>query len=267
MALISINDIQLAYNDEGSGPPVILLHGYPFNSSMWNEQVAALKDNYRVVTLDLRGHGNSDSVPGPATMNAMAQDVASLMDALDIPQAGIGGLSMGGYVVLAFYRLFPHRARSLILADTRAQADSDEGKQNRAKQVEKVLAEGMAGIVDSMLPKLLAPDTVSKRPEVVKRIRDMMLQTKPEGAAAALRGMATREDQTELLSQITSPALIVVGREDAITPLQDSEKMHQEIGGSRLEIIENAGHVSNLERPEQFNHALLSFLREVNAGD
>ena len=263
MALISINDIQLAYNDEGSGPPVVLLHGYPFNSSMWNEQVAALRDAHRVVTPDLRGHGNSDSVPGTATMNAMAQDVASLMDALDIPQAALGGLSMGGYVVLAFYRLFPNRVRSLILADTRAQADNEEGKQNRAKQVEKVLAEGMAGIVDSMLPKLLAPDTVSKRPEVVKRIRDMMLQTKPEGAAAALRGMATSEDQTELLSQITLPALIVVGREDAITPLQDSEKMHQELRGSRLEIIENAGHVSNLERPEHFNQALLSFLREV----
>ena len=143
---------------------------------------------------------------------------------------------------------------------------SEEGKQNRANQAEKVLAEGMAGIVDSMLPKMLAPDTVSKRPEVVKRIRDMMLQTKPEGAAAALRGMAMREDQTELLSRITLPALIIVGREDAVTPLQDSEKMRHEISGSRLEIIENAGHVSNLEQPEQFNHALLSFLREVNAG-
>lgn len=263
MTLISINGNQLAYNDEGSGPPVILLHGYPFNRSMWKEQVALLRDNYRVVTPDLRGHGKSDTVPGPSTMSAMAQDVASLMDALDISEASMGGLSMGGYIVLAFYRLFPNRVRSLILADTRAQADTEEGKQNRANQAEKVLAEGMAGIVDSMLPKMLAPDTVSKRPEVVKRIRDLMLQTKPEGAAAALRGMAMREDQTELLSQITLPALIVVGREDAVTPLQDSEKMHHEIDGSRLEIIENAGHVSNLEQPEQFNHALLSFLREV----
>jgi 3-oxoadipate enol-lactonase len=264
MSEIQIDDIQLAYDDAGSGPAVILLHGYPFNRSMWHEQIAALRDRYRVVTLDLRGHGDSESSAGPITMNTLAQDVALLMDTLDIPRAAIGGLSMGGYVVLAFYHLFPLRVRSLILADTRAQADTAEAKQNRAQQAEKVLAEGMAGIVDAMLPKLLAPETVSKRPEVVKRIRDMMLRTKPEGAAAALRGMAIREDQTERLSRIVSPALILVGREDAITPVADSERMHHEIGGSRLVVIENAGHVSNIEQPEQFNEAMTDFLQAVD---
>jgi 3-oxoadipate enol-lactonase len=260
-----IDDIQMAYDDSGSGPPVILLHGYPFNRSMWREQVAALRANYRVITPDLRGHGDSDGSAGPATMNTMARDVGLLMDGLDISRAIIGGLSMGGYVVLAFYRLFPQRVRSLILADTRAQADTEEAKQIRAQQAEKVIAEGMAGIVDSMLPKLLAPETVSKRPEVVKRIRDMMLRTKPEGAAAALMGMATRDDQTEHLSLIISPTLILVGREDAITPLQDAELMCQEIGGSRLEVIENAGHVSNIEQPERFNESLTDFLHTVDA--
>ncbi len=186
------------------------------------------------------------------------------MDTLEIPRANIGGLSMGGYVALAFYRLFPLRVLSLILADTRAQADTEEAKQSRAQQAARVVAEGMAGIVDALLPKLLAPETVGKRPEVVKRIRDMMLRTRREGAAAALLGMAARDDQTQILSQIISPALIIVGSEDAITPLQDAEKMHQEIGGSRLEIIENAGHVSNIEQPEQFNKVLLKFLHEVN---
>jgi 3-oxoadipate enol-lactonase len=260
-----IDDIQMAYDDSGSGPPVILLHGYPFNRSMWREQVAALRANYRVITPDLRGHGDSDGSAGPATMNTMARDVGLLMDGLDISRAIIGGLSMGGYVVLAFYRLFPQRVRSLILADTRAQADTEEAKQIRAQQAEKVIAEGMAGIVDSMLPKLLAPETVSKRPEVVKRIRDMMLRTKPEGAAAALMGMATRDDQAEHLSRIISPTLILVGREDAITPLQDAELMRQEIGGSRLEVIENAGHVSNIEQPERFNEPLTDFLDTVEA--
>jgi pimeloyl-ACP methyl ester carboxylesterase len=255
-----IHDIQMTYDDSGSGPPVILLHGYPFNRSMWHEQVAALRANYRVITPDLRGHGDSDSSAGPATMNTMARDVGLLMDGLDISGAVIGGISMGGYVALAFWRLFPLRVRSLILADTRAQADTGETKQIRAQQAEKVVAEGMAGIVDSMLPKLLAPETVSKRPEVVKRIRDMMLRTKPEGAAAALLGMAARDDQTEHLSRIISPTLILVGREDAIAPLQDAERMHQEIGGSRLEVIETAGHVSNIEQPERFNKALTDFL-------
>jgi pimeloyl-ACP methyl ester carboxylesterase len=196
-------------------------------------------------------------------MNRMAQDVAALLDHLEISRAVVGGLSMGGYVALAFYKEFPSRVRSLILADTRAPADTEEGKQTRHQQAEKALAEGMAGIADSMLPKLLTPETVSKRPDLVKRVRDMMLKTKPEGAAGALLGMAEREDQTALLSQISCPTLILVGREDPITPVADSEKMHREIAGSRLVVIENAAHVSNLERTDQFNEELMRFLHVI----
>lgn len=260
MSSIRVGDIQLAYTDAGLGQPVVLLHGYPFNRSLWNEQVSALGNSYRVITPDLRGLGESDATPGAATMNRMAQDVAALLDHLEISRAVIGGLSMGGYVALAFYKQFPSRVRSLILADTRAQADTEEGKQTRFQQAEKALAEGMAGIADSMLPKLLTPETVSKRPEVVKRVRDMMLKTKPEGAAGALLGMAERDDQTEMLSQISCPTLILVGREDPITPVADSEKMHRAIAGSRLVVIENAAHVSNVERTDQFNDEMMRFL-------
>ena len=262
MSSIPVGDIQLAYTDAGLGQPVVLLHGYPFNRSLWNEQVSALGNSYRVITPDLRGLGESDASQGPATMNRMAQDVAALLDHLEISRAVVGGLSMGGYVALAFYKEFPSRVRSLILADTRAAADTEEGKQTRHQQAEKALAEGMAGIADSMLPKLLTPETVSKRPEVVKRVRDMMLKTKPEGAAGALLGMAERDDQTPLLAQISCPTLILVGREDPITPVADSEKMNREIGGSRLVVIENAAHVSNLERTDQFNEELLRFLKQ-----
>jgi len=195
-------------------------------------------------------------------MNRLASDVASLMDHLVIPRATIGGLSMGGYVALAFYKQFPSRVRALVLADTRAQADTEEAKQTRAQQAEKALSEGMAGIADAMLPKLLTPETVSKHPEVVKRVRDMMLKTKPEGAAAALRGMAEREDQTALLPKITVPTLILVGAEDAITPVADSEKMHHAIPGSSLVVLDHAGHVSNLEQTQKFNDALLHFLSQ-----
>src|ERR1051325_1163641 len=260
MSFIRVNDIQIAYTDTGIGRPVVLIHGYPFNRSLWNEQVAALSSSYRVIAPDLRGFGESDAASGTATMNAMAQDVALLMDHLEISRAAIGGLSMGGYVALAFYKQFPSRVRALVLADTRAQGDTEEGKQTRAQQAEKALNEGMAGIADAMLPKLLPPDTVSKHPEIVKFVRDMMLQTKPEGAAAALRGMAEREDQTELLSKITVPTLILVGAEDAITPVADSEKMQNAIDDSRLVVLDHAGHVSNLERTQQFNDAFLHFL-------
>jgi 3-oxoadipate enol-lactonase len=262
MSLIRIDDIQMAYTDTGVGRPIVLLHGYPFNRSLWNEQVVALSTSYRIIVPDLRGFGESDSSPGPATMNRMAQDVAQLLDHLEISRAVIGGLSMGGYVALAFYKQFPSRVRALVLADTRAQADTEEAKQTRAQQAEKALSEGMAGIADAMLPKLLTPETVSKRPEIVKRVRDMMLKTKPEGAAAALFGMAERNDSTELLSRITTKTLILVGAEDPLTPPADSEKMHNAIAGSSLIVLENASHVSNLERTAEFNEALMSFLRD-----
>lgn len=262
MSFARIDDIQMAYTDTGIGRPVVLIHGYPFNRSLWDEQVAALSNAYRIIVPDLRGFGESDSTTGPATMNRMAQDVAQLLDHLEIPRAVIGGLSMGGYVSLAFYKQFPARVRALILADTRAQADTEEARQTRIQQAEKALSEGMAGIADAMLPKLLTPETVSKRPEIIKRIRDMMLKTKAEGAASALLGMAEREDQSELLPQITAQTLVIVGAEDAITPVADSEKMHSAIAGSRLVVVEKAGHVSNLERAGRFNEALLEFLKD-----
>jgi 3-oxoadipate enol-lactonase len=262
MTFVKIDNLNLAYTDTGIGRPVVLIHGYPFNRSLWTEQIEALSKSYRVIAPDLRGFGDSDASAETATMNSLAQDVALLMNHLGIARATIGGLSMGGYVALALYKQFPARVRALILADTRAQGDTEEGKQTREQQAEKALSEGMAGIADAMLPKLLTPETVSKHPEIVKRVRDMMLKTKPEGAAAALRGMAARDDQTPLLPKIAVPTLILVGAEDAITPVADSEKMNGAIPGSRLRVLEKAGHVSNLERTEEFNDALLEFLRE-----
>ncbi|MDQ3665751.1 MAG: alpha/beta fold hydrolase [Acidobacteriota bacterium] len=258
-----VRGIEIAYEDVGSGPSVVLLHGYPFNRSMWREQVEEVRKNHRVIVPDLRGHGKSAVTPGPATMESMALDVASLLETLNISRATIGGLSMGGYVALAFYRLFPLRVRSLVLADTRPQADTEEGAQNREQQAEKALGEGMEGIADAFLPKLLAPDTVAERPDIVRRVREMIVGTEPEGAASALRGMAVRKDQTSFLSRIIAPTLILVGSKDVLTPVADSELMHREIGGSRLQILEGAGHVSNLERSEEFNRAFVKFLNDV----
>jgi pimeloyl-ACP methyl ester carboxylesterase len=253
----------MAYDDTGSGPAVVLLHGYPFNRSMWREQTEALSASYRVITPDLRGHGETTATDEPATMDEMARDVAALMDELNIHRAAVGGLSMGGYVALAFYRRFPLRVRALILADTRSQADTEEARRTREQQARKALKEGMSGIVETSLPKALAPATMKERPKLVARVREMMMKTRPEGAAAALRGMAARIDQSDFLPSIFAPTLIIVGSEDELTPVRDAEFMRREIRGSRLEIIDGAAHVSNIENPAQFNRALKSFLDEL----
>ena len=261
MSKIRIGDIEFVCDDIGSGPAVLLLHGYPFNRSMWSEQVAALKGDYRVITPDLRGLGESGALKDSiTTIDAMAEDLAALLDELEIERIVLGGLSMGGYVAFAFSRRFAQRVRALVLADTRPQADTEEGKRGRKEQAQRVLKDGMESIADGFLEKVLTPATLSERPEIKKRVREMILTTKPEGAAAALRAMAARRDQTDFLPEITAPTLIIVGSEDKLTPRADAEQMHREIRGSRLEVIEGAAHLSNLERPVEFNRALKSFL-------
>jgi pimeloyl-ACP methyl ester carboxylesterase len=273
--------IELAQGDVGSGPAVVLLHGYPFDRSMWREQIDSLGGyGYRVVAPDLRGFGEmSDKLQFVAdadlseterqaeayrtitSMEDMARDVAALMDELKIDQATICGLSMGGYVAFDFIHLFPTRARALVLAGTRAPADNEQERQARFQQVEQMLAKGMKVIADATLPKLLAPRSLAEKSEVVARVRDMILRADPQGAAAAQHGMAVRRNYSDDLSGIDVPTLVIVGREDPIRPVADAEFMHESIGNSRLEIIEDAAHMTNMEQPEVFNQALLSFLQ------
>jgi pimeloyl-ACP methyl ester carboxylesterase len=231
---------------------------------MWREQVLALRESFRVITPDLRGLGESETDGDePAPMIEMARDMAALLDHLQVDRVALGGLSMGGYVALAFVRRFPLRVRALVLADTRAQADTDEARRAREEQARKILEQGMSAIADDFLKKVLAPETLAGRPEVVARVREMILSTKPEGAAAALRGMAVRSDQTGFLPNIFAPTLILVGSEDKLATPEDAELMRREIRGSRLETLEGAGHVSNIERPAHFNSVLVEFLRTL----
>ena len=259
--VVRVRGIEMAYDDSGgSGTPVVLLHGFPFNRSMWREQTESLKDSYRVITPDLRGHGQTTAAGGAATMEEMADDVAALLDELGVGRAVVGGLSMGGYVTLAFCRKYAARVAAVVLADTRPQPDTEEARRAREKMIELALREGMAPIADAMLPKMLAPATLESNPELVARVREMILDTNPEGAAAALRGMAARRDQTDLLPRLGVPALVVVRSQDAVTPPSAAEGMHKLIPGSRLVTIEGAGHASNLERAADFNRALREFL-------
>ncbi|HEV7894022.1 MAG TPA: alpha/beta fold hydrolase [Pyrinomonadaceae bacterium] len=255
-----VRGIELAYTDAGSGPAVVFLHGFPFDRSMWSGQVERLSASFRVIAPDLRGHGETTVTREPASMEEMAEDVVSLLDELNVPRAVICGLSMGGYVALALYRAFTARVRALVLADTRAKADTEEARRTREENAQRALAEGIGPIVDSMLPKLLSERTRGGEPETVARVRRMMLGLNPEGAAAALRGMALRRDQTDLLPKIDVPVLFLVGSEDIITPPAEAEAMHALVNGSRLQVIEGAGHVSNVERPDEFDRVLAEFL-------
>lgn len=252
----------MAYVEAGEGPAVLFLHGYPFDKSMWSVQIDALSAaGFRAIAPDLRGLGETRISDETATMDEMARDAAALLDHLRIDQAFVCGLSMGGYVAFEFVHLFPKQVRGLVLAGTRAPADNEQEKAGREQQVRVMLSEGMKPIAEATLPKLLARETLEQKPDVVARVRKMILRSDPRGAAAAQRGMAARRDYTSDMSEINVPTLIIVGREDPIRPVADAEFMHRSIRNSRLEIIDDAAHMTNLEQPEVFNKALLTFLR------
>ncbi len=250
----AVSEIQLAYDDLGSGSAVILLHGYPFDRSMWRAQIDFLRDaGFRAIAPDLRGLGETKSSGEITTMDEMARDVVALMGQLKIDQAAICGLSM-----------FPSRVNALVLAGTRAPADNEQEKLVREQQAQRMLSEGMSFVADATLSKLLAPRTLAEKPEVITHVREMILRSDPKGAAAAQRGMAVRRDYSDDLPSINVPTLVVVGREDPIRPVADSRFMHDRIRDSRLEIIEDAAHMTNMEQPETFNGALLTFLQSLD---
>jgi pimeloyl-ACP methyl ester carboxylesterase len=202
-------------------------------------------------------------VSNKTSMEEFAGDLAALLDALAIDRIILGGLSMGGQIVFEFYRQFPSRVRALLLADTQPQVDTEEARAARYVTAQRVLDQGMQDLAEELLPKLLGKETIVSRPDVVDKVRQMILHTKPEGAAAALRGRAERRDYTPLLREIVVPTLIVVGSEDNFTPISDAELMHREIAGSQLAIIEGAGHMPNMERPSEFNTAFKQFLLPI----
>jgi 3-oxoadipate enol-lactonase len=261
MPTADVNGITVAYDDEGGGDAVVLIHGHPFDRSMWAPQVGALAaTGRRVIVPDLRGYGASTVTPGITAFATFAADFAALLDHLGLARVVLGGLSMGGQIVMECYRLYPERVRALVLADTAPQAETPEGKDFRNQLADRLLAEGMRGYADDMLGRMLAPYNVTVLPQVAAHVQAMMLAAPPVGAAAALRGRAERPDYQDLLRRVSVPALVVVGRDDEFTPVSVAEHLHGLIPGARLAIIENAGHLPNLEQPAAFNEELLRFL-------
>jgi len=263
-----IDDVQLAYTDEGNGIPIVFVHAFPFGKAMWEPQVKDLSKQFRVIAADLRGHGESDAGYPPGgcgryTMEQFADDLKGLLDHLSLPQAVMAGLSMGGYILFAFYRKYAERVRALILADTRAQADTQEGKAGRIAMAQLLYKEGAPAIADAMMPKLLSPAALQGRLDLVQRVRDIITGNQLSGIAGDLMAMRDRPDSVALLKQITCPTLVIVGEQDIGTPPSDARLMADNIPGARLEIIPGAGHMSNLEQPDAFNRAIRSFLASL----
>jgi len=254
----------LAYDDKGdesSRLPLVLIHGHPFDRSMWEPQVAAFASERRVIVPDLRGYGASPVTPGTTPLPLHAEDIGALLDDLGVDTFVLGGLSMGGQIVMECYRRFPDRIRGLVLADTFPDPETPEGRRSRATMAERLLREGMRGYADEVLEKMVAPYADA---EVKSHVHRMMTATDPEGAAAALRGRAERPDYRELLTTVSVPALVVVGSDDTYTPVSDAETMHAALPDSTLQVVEGAAHMPNLERPAEFNAALAGFLARVD---
>jgi 3-oxoadipate enol-lactonase len=254
-----INNITIGYSDQGTGLPIVFLHAFPLNRTMWATQERLLSLQFRIITIDLRGHGESDAPLWRYTLEQSTDDVRALLDHLEIQRALFVGLSMGGYILFAFYRKYAARVKGLILADTKAQADTEEGKNGRLQLAQIAYKKGPPAIADIMIPKLLSPTTIQTNPDLVQQVRAMIESTQISGIAGDLMAMAERPDSVPLLSQITCPTQIIVGELDLATPPSDAKLMAEQIPHAHLTIIPNAAHLANLEQPETFNQIVSAF--------
>jgi pimeloyl-ACP methyl ester carboxylesterase len=254
------DDAEIFYEIRGNGPPVVLLHPFPCDHEFWHPVAAVLDSRYRLILPDLRGHGDSEIGEGPAFMPKHASDIARVLEAVGVGKAAFVGCSIGGYILFEFWRRFRARMTSLALLDTRPQADSAEGRANRLKAADAVLEQGTEPFIESMIPKLMGPTTVTTRPDVVDGARAMMRKMSAEDISLVQRGMAERPDSVADLKTIGVPTLIAIGEEDVLSTVADGELMRQNIAGSQLKVIRKAGHYAAWEQPELVGKILRQFL-------
>lgn len=251
------------YLEAGAGWPVVLLHAFPLNADMWRPQLDRVPEGWRLIAPDLRGFGPDTNLAGGArapTMDEIAEDVGVLLDELRIDPAVIGGLSMGGYVAFALFRMAPERFSGMILSDTKPQADTPEGRQRRRQMIEVARAGGALAVANQMLPTLLGETTMRTRPEVQSQVRGMIQSASVAAISDALEAMMERPDSTRDLARISCPVLVLAGDEDMLTPVAHAEAMQQRITRCRLVVLPGAGHLSNLETPDTFSQAVSDFL-------
>jgi 3-oxoadipate enol-lactonase len=253
------NGVSIAYDDRGTGPPIVFLHAFPLNRSMWAPQVAALSRRFRTVAIDLRGLGESDAPFWRYSMEQYARDVKEVLERLGIEKALFVGLSMGGYLEFALYRLYPGLMSGVVLADTRAEADTAEQIQWRFNLAQRTAEAGATAVIAEMLPKLLAPTRYDRNPELVAQVRSMLSTAPTAGIIGALTAIAERPDSRDLLPTIAIPALVIVGADDVLTTAADAEQMVKRLQKGELVVIPDAGHLSNLEQPDRFTGAVEGF--------
>lgn len=257
----NVNNFDLCYDDMGEGSiPIIFLHGFPFDKSMWANQLQFLKTSHRVISCDIRGFGKSKDESSPLRIDLFANDLILFMDSLDIEKAIICGLSMGGFIALNAQKRFPSRFEALILCDTQCIADSDEIKEKRYKIIDDIEVDGVHGFNDGFIRSVFHIDSLLHKKELVEQLRKIVFANSRHIITEGLIALAERTESCSTLDGIKIPTLIICGRQDVVTPLTESEFMHKHISGSTLKIIEKAGHVSNLEYADEFNQYLSDFL-------
>jgi pimeloyl-ACP methyl ester carboxylesterase len=260
---LMVHGVNLAVEVRGEGPAILFVHGYPLDRSIWRDQLEAL-DGFRRIAPDLRGMGQSDAPDLGYGMSIYASDLAALLDALAIDEVILCGLSMGGYIAFEFLRNWRSRVRGLVLMDTRAEADTPEGRRARDAAAGTARERGAAAVAESLLPKMLAGSTIDRRPDVVERVRVLMAATPVAGMVGALAAMRDREGSESLLPTLAGlPTLVVVGEADSLTPPDQARVLAQAIPGARLEIIPHAGHLPPVEQPEATTRSLREFLSSI----
>jgi pimeloyl-ACP methyl ester carboxylesterase len=261
-----INNFTVSYYDVGeSSIPIIFLHGFPFDKSMWNGQLDAFKATNRVIALDIRGFGKSTDEKSILDIEHFANDLIAFMDHLNIQKTIICGLSMGGFIALNAIKRFPERFEAIILCDTQCISDTAEVKAKRYKAIEQINSEGTTDFNEKFIKNIFHPDSLTDKKEVVENVRSVVFANSSQIIKAGLIALAERSETCSVLNNIQVPTLIICGREDEVTALEQSEFMHNNIKGSSLKIIENAGHVSNLEHPDEFNKHVIEFIQLINS--
>jgi pimeloyl-ACP methyl ester carboxylesterase len=255
----TVNGTSLFYHESGHGLPLVLLHGYPLNHHIWHKQVHDLAAVCRVITPDLRGFGQSLG-GGAFTIPSLAEDLYILLSQIHALPCVLGGLSMGGYVALAYERQYASTLRGLILIDTRAADDAPDVRAGRDVMIELAKTAGSAAVAEQMLSKVLAPGTLESRPELVAEIKSMMEACPAQTMQHAQAAMRDRPDYRPTLQRIAAPTLIIVGEFDAMTPPSLAKEMHSSIPGSTIAMIKDAGHLSPIEQPQQVSRAIRNFL-------
>jgi len=262
---ITLNGLTINYTERGlpQGSPVVFIHGFPFNHTMWEPQMKALPNQYRAITYDIRGHGESSVGDGQYTIEYFVDDLFSLMDHLVIDKAIVCGLSMGGYIALRAYERHPERIKALVLCDTKSEPDSNEAKLKRSSVAKSVKTSGTGPFADEFAGSIFAPQTFQSHPDIVESVKKMIRANSPIGIAGAALALGGRTDTSGVLAAIKVPTLILVGEQDKLTPPSVAESMHRQIAGSELHIIPYAAHMSNLENAPAFGTYLIEFLNRV----